>query len=377
MKENLSKTLFLTLEYPPARGGVSRYYGEIVSRWPGAIEVVSEKSQLFWWLWPKWLPLLWRMSRRIKKEGVEMVWVGQVLPLGYAALWLKKRYKVPYAVFTHGMDILLPQASWWKNRWLKRILRQAAIVVANSEFTKNELLKLGVPDDKIVIVYPCVSRSLKPEAQTSEQKDGKIILSVGRLVKRKGFDKVIKIMPRLLKRIPDLKYVIVGNGPELQNLELSRRERDPAVAGEIGNCPPKADAPLAQKLQNTVSILTDVSDSELIQQYERSNVFVMPCEQLGGDVEGFGMVFLEAASYGLPVVVGRSGGALETVHHGYGGFVIDPNSEDELYQALLKILTDSDFAARMGKYGQEWVRRNFIWEKEITKLKERLTRLIR
>ena len=81
-----------------------------------------------------------------------MIWVGQALPLGYVALWLKKRYNVPYAVFTHGMDILLPQVSWWKNGWLKRVLNQAAVVVANSEFTKNKLLKLGVPDEKIVII---------------------------------------------------------------------------------------------------------------------------------------------------------------------------------------------------------------------------------
>ena len=350
MTEKLPKTLLLTLEYPPARGGVARYYSGLVNCWPEPITVVSERSELFWWLWPKWLPLLWRIGKRVKKEGFEMIWVGQVLPLGYAALWLKKRYNVSYTVFTHGMDILLPQVSWWKNRWLKCILNQAAVVVANSEFTKEELLKLGVPEDKIVIVYPCLSLGMEHEAQ-SIQSGEKIILSVGRLVKRKGFDKVIKTMPRLLKRIPDLKYVIIGFGPELNNWKL-----------EIENW----------KLQSVVSVLTDVSDTELVRWYRRASVFAMPCEQLGADVEGFGTVFLEAASCGLPVVVGRSGGAAEATQHGYGGFVIDPNSEDDLYQVLLKILTDNSFAARLGKYGQEWVKKNFQWDDEIKKLVEKI-----
>lgn len=351
MTEKLPKTLLLTLEYPPARGGVARYYDGLVNHWPEPVTVVSEKSELFWWLWPKWLPLLWRMAKRVKKEGFEMIWVGQVLPLGYAALWLKKRYKTPYAVFTHGMDILLPQASWWKKGWLKRILGQATVVVANSEFTKKELLKLGVSEEKIVIVYPCPSLPMEHETHNMEQSTERIILSVGRLVKRKGFDKVIKIMPRLLKRIPNLKYVIIGNGPELQSLESG------IMNYELGN---------------TVSILTEVDDSELIQWYQRANVFAMPCEQLGADVEGFGLVFLEAAGFGLPMVVGRSGGAPEATQHGYGGFVIDPNSEDELYQALLKILTDNSFAARLGKYGQGWVKKNFEWASEIEKLVEKI-----
>ncbi len=354
MTEKLPKTLLLTLEYPPTRGGVARYYSGLVNHWLEPITLVSEKSELFWWLWPKWLPLLWRIGKRVKKEGFEMVWVGQVLPLGYVALWLKKRYKTPYAVFTHGMDILLPQASWWKKGWLKRILGQAAVVVANSEFTKSELLKLGVPEEKIVIVYPCPSLNKEQGTKNKEQASEKIVLSVGRLVKRKGFEKVIEIMPRLLKRVPGLKYVVVGNGPEVTSYKLQ--------VTKLG-------------LDNNVLILTDVGDTDLIQWYQRANVFVMPCEQLGADVEGFGLVFLEAAGYGLPVVVGRSGGAPEATQHGYGGFVIDPSSEDDLYQALLKILTDNSFAARLGKYGQEWVKKNFQWNNEIKKLEEKLKEL--
>ncbi len=250
--------------------------------------------------------------------------------MGYPAWWLKKRQGIPYLVFTHGMDILLPQTSWWKKICLKIILQGAKTVVANSLFTKRELIKLGVKEVNIVVVYPCADwtkqQSLglnKKDMEKVAGKKDKVLLSVGRLVKRKSFDKVVKLMPRLLKRVPNLKYVIIGSGQELDNWKL-----------EIGNL----------KLENVVTILADVGDEELTKWYERSNVFVMPCEQLGGDVEGFGMVFLEAASYGLPVVAGRSGGAPETVHHGYGGFIVEPASTEELYQSLVRLLTDDAFA---------------------------------
>lgn len=352
------KMLFLTMDYPPERGGVARYYGEIVAQWGAGIEVLADRAKLFWRLWPKWYPAWSWLSREVKENPTEMVWVGQVLPLGYVAWWLKKQRGIPYLVFTHGMDILLPQSSWWKKMWLKIILRGAKIVVANSFFTKRELLKLGVKETNTVIVYPCADwtkqQSLgfnKKEIEKLVGKKDKVLLSVGRLVKRKGFDKVIKIMPRLLKRMPSLKYVIIGNGPEFQDCKL-----------EIENC----------ELSSSVIIRDNVDDAELMQWYQRSNALAMPCEQLGGDVEGFGLVFLEAASYGLPVVVGRSGGAPETVHHGYGGFVVEPDSTEELYQALVRLLTDDGFAHRLGTYGQIWSKKHFKWEKEIAKFKDAL-----
>lgn len=350
------KILFLTMDYPPDRGGVARYYGEIVAQWGAGLDVLADSTKLFWRLWPKWYPALNWLSREAKKNLTEMVWVGQVLPLGYPAWWLKKRQGIPYLVFTHGVDILLPQASWWKKMWLKIILQGAKTVVANSLFTKRELIKLGVKEENIVVVYPCADwtkqQSLglnKKDMEKVAGKKDKVLLSVGRLIKRKGFDRVIKIMPRLLKRVPKLKYVIIGNGSEYQNCKT-----------EIENL----------GLSGSVIIRDNVDDAELIQWYERSNVFVMPCEQLGGDVEGFGMVFLEAASYGLPVVAGRSGGALETVHHGYGGFIVEPDSTEELYQSLVRLLTDDTFAHRLGLYGQEWSKKHFKWEREIAKFKD-------
>ncbi|KKS12999.1 MAG: Glycosyl transferase group 1 [Candidatus Magasanikbacteria bacterium GW2011_GWA2_41_55] len=269
--KKLPKILLVTLEFPPQIGGVSRYYDGLVKHWSGEIKVLC--ANLKWPLWPHWLPLIWRTGQMIKKEKIEMLWVGQVLPVGYIALWFKKRKKIPYAVFTHGMDILVPQKLRRKRYLLKKILFNSELVVANSQFTRGELIKLGVEDSKIVVVYPCpmpyhrMSENSYCEERSDEailnideidaclpagrrlaRNDNKIILSVGRLVKRKGFDKVIEVMPRLLKRVPDLKYMIIGNGPEATALQTQIVESG---------------------LSDSIEILENISDEELQEWYNK------------------------------------------------------------------------------------------------------------
>ncbi|MEK7189353.1 MAG: glycosyltransferase family 4 protein [Patescibacteria group bacterium] len=348
--KKLPKILLVTLEFPPQIGGVSRYYDGLIKNWKEEIKVM--RANLKWPLWPHWLPLIWRVGKMVKKEKIAMLWVGQALPIGYIALWIKWRKKIPYVVFTHGMDILVPQTSRWKKYWLTKILSNTELVVANSQFTRGELLKLGVEKGRIVVVYPCptpVTLIGKEMADISSANTvEKIILSVCRLVKRKGLDKVIEVMPRLLKRAPDLKYVIIGNGPEKVALQTQITESG---------------------LSGSVNILANVSDEGLQEWYNKCTVFVLPCRQIGADVEGLGMVFLEASLAGKPIVVGNSGGAPETVHHGYSGFVVDAEEPEELYQSLLKILTDEPFAKRLGVYGRDWVGRKFQWEREVEKLK--------
>jgi len=332
---------------------VARYYENLVKFWNEPLFVLSQK--LLWPLWPKWLRAIWQTRRIIKKEGINLLWIGQVLPLGYIGLWFKKRRHIPFVVFCHGLDILAPQSSKWKKQWLIKILQEAKLIIANSEFTKGEIEKLGISDNKIIVIYPCGGLKMDQEVRMTNNDEEKVILSVGRLIKRKGFDKVIAIMPKILKRLPTAKYIIIGNGPEGLNLQSQISKLN---------------------LEEKVTILNDVTDAELSSWYASSNVFAMPCAQIGPNAEGFGMVFLEAASFGKPVVAGNSGGAPEAVHKGYSGYVVNPNSEDDLYQALLKLLTDENFAKRMGEYGKEWVRKNFRWEREVEKLKNKLCQLL-
>lgn len=334
----MSKFLLITIDYPPVQGGVARYYQNLVNHWPrrGEIEVLS-RGLLWRWIWPKWLPALWRVPRRIKRENIKILLVGQVLPFGYIAWLMKKIKKTPYLVFTHGLDILLPQTNKWKRRWLLKILSEAKLIVSNSEFTKNELNKLGLPEKKIEVIYPGVDRQLFAPLSSENVNSTPAfpyILSVGRLVKRKGFDRVIEVMPRVLRLVPQAKYVIAGQGPEKKYLLAKANE-----AGVVCQ----------------VIFLEDLADDKLIRLYQQCSVFVLPCRQLGPDAEGLGTVFLEAMACGKPVIAGRSGGAPEAVSHGYSGFLVDPDSADELAQTLIKLTTDQNFGERLGAYGREMV----------------------
>ena len=231
------KILLITMEWPPFRGGVGNYYFNLTQELakqgmelqvliPQAkLEIESQKPNLtvsvcpffYKFFWPKWLKLYFEIKKTVKKFKPDLIWVGQVLPVGEAVYLIKQRFKIPYFVSAHSLDILLPQKNFRKDKILKKILDKAEFITANSEFTKKELQNLENSDKKIEIIYPCPN--IKNNGLIKKQGNQKILLTVGRLVKRKGQGKVIEVMPKLLLDFPDLTYLIIGNGPEKINLE--------------------------------------------------------------------------------------------------------------------------------------------------------------
>ena len=372
----MKKVLIATIDFPPICGGVANYLAGLAENLPKDKVVVlapsadnTEEKQYkiyrkkliteIFFLWPKWLPLVYHLFKIIKKEKIETILVGQVLPVGTAVFFLNKILGIPYYVSCHGMDILMANETFRKRKLLNKILEQAKGVIANSEFTKNELIKLGVLSEKITIIYPCVKsvapaseESLKNISENYSLENKKIALTVGRLVERKGHSKVIEALPIVLEKIPEARYVIVGDGPERKRLEEKARDLN---------------------LENKVIFTGRVGDSELPAFYQLSDIFVTVSRQIGGDVEGFGIVYLEANQYGKPVVAGRSGGASEAVVEGFNGLLVDPGSPEDIAGAMIKLLTDNELALRLGKQGKERVEREFLWETGAKKLEELLT----
>ena len=353
------KILLITMEYPPDRGGVGNYYYNLVKNFGGDVEVKilkADKTSFYKLFWPRWLKLFWQVRRLVKDKKYDYLWAGQVLPVGTVAYLLNKFYGLPYFVSTHGLDVLLPQRSAKKKKLLKKILSQAKFITANSNFTKDKLIDLGLAAGKIEVIYPCGHlKAVKlPEEKISEARarlklrNKKIILSVGRLVARKGFDLMIKAMPHLLENYDDLVYLIVGNGPDKERL-----------AGLIGQ----------YNLKGKVYLLDDISDDFLPLFYQLADVFVMPCRQIEADVEGFGIVFLEAAAFGLPAVAGRSGGAGEAVMDTETGLLIDPRSQLELVGAITKLFQDNDFYRQLSKAALKHSA-GFDWTAQSARLKD-------
>ena len=354
------KILLITMEYPPDRGGVGNYYFNLVKNLQNhRVEVFkADVSSFYRLLWPRWLKLYFRLKRKLKQEKFDLIWAGQVLPIGIVAYLLKKSLNLPYFVSAHGMDIMLPQKNLRKEKLMMKALNEAKFITANSRFTKSQLVKLGLADEKIEVVYPgChISGRAGKEAVGKLRRElnltGKqVLLTVGRLVERKGQSSVIAALPRLLDDFPNLVYLIVGSGPCLGRLKLKAENLN---------------------LSDRVIFITGASDEDLPAYYCLADVFVMPARDISGDVEGFGIVYLEALSYGLPVVAGRSGGAPEAIVDQESGLLANPDNVSDLSQKIFELLKDKGKADELVRKGRGMIASEFNWPDQAAKLSQRL-----
>jgi phosphatidyl-myo-inositol dimannoside synthase len=267
-------------------------------------------------------------------------------PLG---LWLRRWFRLPFVVYAHGNEVL--NAIQVNGNKLRVALQQADRVLAVSHFTSSLVQKAGVSPDRIEIVHPgcdsdhfrplCPRMDLRQKLLGDRYKD-QVILTVGSLVARKGHDMVIRALPRLRQTVPDVVYLIFGQGSyraELEELALALGVRDRVIfAGRA----PAEDLP-------------DI--------YALTDIFVMPSrEQVEAcDVEGFGLVFLEASACAKPVVGGRSGGIPDAIAEGVTGSLVNPHDAEDIAHSLAQLLTNKDLANRLGQQGRSWVVKDFGW----------------
>jgi phosphatidylinositol alpha-1,6-mannosyltransferase len=316
---------------------------------PNTIHRVALKRYRF--LRPESLAMYARLFIRLLQLAVrcrfDSVHAGRVLPEGLVAWPVARLLRVPLIIYAHGEEITTWR-QWAKLRAMRFTFRRAAIVIANSEFTRNELIKLGVDAKRIEMIHPGVDvERFKPASPSSEllRKIGmnagqSLVLSVGRLSRRKGFDNVIRALPTVIAAGCDVHYALIGIGEDREHLE--RLARDESVA-------------------ERVHFLGHVSMDELAPWYNSAQVFAMPNREIDGDNEGFGMVFLEAAACGLAVVAGAAGGTAGAVVHGSTGLRVDGTSLPAIAEALIRLTKDRDLARRLGAKGAERARAEFSW----------------
>ena len=289
-----------------------------------------------------------------RQYGVKQIHVARVLPDGLVALLVRWLTQVPYLLYAHGEEIQTHLTSR-KFSWLMpKIYNGAAAVIANSTNTKQILENIGIHSDKIHIITPGVSGKLfnisehagDSIRQRHKLNNGPVLLTVGRLQRRKGQDMVIKALSKILKVFPNAKYLIVGSGNDeafLQNLVY-----------ECG-------------VADNVIFAGEVSDNELAAYYAACDIFVMPNRQIGEDIEGFGIVFLEASAMGKPVIGGKSGGTQDAILDGLTGFRVDGNQIEAVSVSIMTLLSDPIRAKRMGETGRRRVLKEFTWEQVFLK----------
>jgi phosphatidylinositol alpha-1,6-mannosyltransferase len=342
------------MSFPPQTGGVQTYLFEVFRRIGTAHELtvvtpvaVRHDNSNLRIVQPEPANLLgyWRALHGLRPDYIVS---GHAHPQLLLAAALYRRAQ--FLTVAHGNDYLAAQVRWHR-RLFNRMLARAQPLVTTTRYNAKRLKALGV--EQVAIVLPGTDPERFRPGDWSKDR-ARTLLTVGRLIPRKGIDTVIRSLPELLQTFPDLVYWIAGEGPDRQRLEALVAER---------------------QLENTVRFLGRVSDADLPDLYRRAGIFVMPVreEADGTSVEGFGIVYLEAAASGLPVVAGDSGGAAEAVKGGETGMVVTPSPE-AVTKALSHLLGDDAKCRQLGVAGRRWVEDNMNWDRAAQQLLEVLAR---
>ncbi len=299
----------------------------------------------------------WRLGTEIKqlaKHGKTIVHCGRALPEGLGAMLGRKRDGPPYACWAHGEDIALAMTSREMAMWTRKISGESIGMFASSEFAAAMLRAIGAPESRIDVITPGVDTEVfTPESdgsgfRTRYAPNGEpLLLSIGRLQRRKGFDLGIKAIAVLKTTMPDVRYIIVGGGEDEEYLR--------ALVDECG-------------VRENVTVVGQVPFCDLPKYYAACDFFVHPNRIEGGDVEGFGIVFLEAAATAKAAIGGDSGGVSEAVLHEKTGLLVSGEDVEELTEAMRKLIEDRAYCEELGRNGRQRVLDELTWDRAAEKM---------
>ncbi len=380
-------TLLVSEIFPPKIGGSGRWFWELYTRLPrdryaiaagsdrdaacvdDSTDLAVDRIPLSFptrFLRPSSCGPYWEaaqaLTRSVRERRVRWLHAARCVPEGLLAAAVAEWCGIRYACYAHGEEVNLsnrePVPPWHERRvygsrelgWIvSTVLRNASYMIANSDNTASILTdRWGLPETQVQRVHPGVDTArFSPRDRDSAVRerlgwgDRPVLLTVGRLQRRKGHDTVIAALPELLRAVPDALYAIVGGGEELDRLrELSRT---------LG-------------VEDAVSFLGEIGDDELVDCYRQCDLFVLANREIDGDIEGFGLVLLEAQACGRPVVAGDSGGTRETLDPGTTGFLVDCGGPAELASLLSEQLADRNRLDGMGAAARRWVESYFDWD---------------
>ncbi|MGC5362459.1 glycosyltransferase family 4 protein [Streptomyces sp. DT24] len=380
----MDKTLIVTNDFPPRPGGIQAFLHNmalrldpdrlvvLASTWKRGREgaeataafdaeqpftVVRDRTTM---LLPT--PAVTRRAVRLLREHeCSSVWFGAAAPLGLMAPALRRAGARRIVATTHGHE-----AGWAQlpgsRQLLRRIGEGTDTLTFLGEYTRSRIAEALTPGAaaRMTQLPPGVDeKTFHPDSGGDLVRarlglsDRPVVVCVSRLVPRKGQDTLIRAMPAILARVPDTVLLIVGGGPYAR--DLGKLAADTGVA-------------------DSVRFTGPVPWSELPAHYGAGDVFAMPCRTRRGglDVEGLGIVYLEASATGLPVVAGDSGGAPDAVLDGETGWVVRGGSAEESADRISTLLTDPELRRRMGERGRAWVEEKWRWDLLAERLKSLL-----
>jgi phosphatidylinositol alpha-1,6-mannosyltransferase len=367
----LGKILCITNDFGPRAGGIETFVMGLIERAPKGsiivytsaqgdttsydqgwlrdfgVEVIRDPSEIL-------LPTP-RVIRSVKKviarDSIKQVFFGAAAPLGVMARALRRKGVVNIVALTHGHEV------WWAKLWpfssaISFIGNNVDHLTYLGEFTKSEIAKAlsTKASSRLIKIAPGIDTDhFAPDLGSIQLRrdlglvDKKVIVSVGRLVHRKGQDFLIQSLPAILEKHPTAHILMVGEGPYRKDLTKMVEQL---------------------KLSQAVTFIGRIQYKDLPRYICAGDIFAMPSRSrlAGLEVEGLGIVYLEASSCALPVVAGRSGGAPDAIDEGVTGFSVDGTSTAEISRAIIKLFDDPVKAKAMGVAGRSWIIEKWRWE---------------
>jgi phosphatidylinositol alpha-1,6-mannosyltransferase len=376
----VATTLFITNDFGPRAGGIETFVHGLIERLPRGsvivytsaqpesdkfdakwlsefgVEVVRDRSKIL-------LPtprVIKACQKLVKSRKLTRVAFGAAAPLGIMARSMRSAGAEKIVALTHGHEV------WWAkvppfSFAIKFMSKNIDAITYLGDYTRGEISKAISKNDvsKLVQIAPGIDVDHFVPTDSSELRaqlglaDKAVIISVGRLVHRKGQDKLISALPAIRAAVPNVHLVLVGVGPHQKFLE------NLVAKLNVADC---------------VTFIGRITYSELPKYICVGDIFAMPSRSrfFGLEVEGLGIVYLEASACGLPVVGGKSGGAPDAVLVGETGVVVDGTNASEIAEACIELLNNPELCALMGATGRAWIIENWRWEIWATKYAELL-----
>ena len=358
--------ILVSNDFPPKVGGIQNYLFELWSRLPltntkvittkfpgdkafdANLEFEVDRYSKILWPTPK---LAQYVNASIKEYKSDVVFIDPLLPTGLITPKLKGAQKIS---IIHGAEVTLPGRILPSRALIRKSVSDSDVILSAGNYAARELVRaIGRPINMVRIPPGVdIGRFSVPTADEKEQariklidelgisSDSRILISMSRIVPRKGFDIAIESLKGLEKNV---HLVIVGKGRDLKRLN--------AIVSKLG-------------LSDRVHFLGSVSHEKLVSVFHASELFLMLCRDRWHslEAEGFGIVFLEAQACGLPVIVGKSGGSSESLIDGKTGFLVDPKSIKDVRESITKILQDNELAKRFATAGRAFVEKEYSYD---------------
>jgi phosphatidylinositol alpha-1,6-mannosyltransferase len=372
------RSLLVAFDFPPIVSGIGTVFCNLWKLIPGQdnfilapkvkgyeeIDAKNKMNIIRYFCWGsssilRTAVLFFYIFRIVGRKKINLLLCSVPVSIGLLGLIFKKITGLPYYVFCYGGEYEKHKGNKLIFWLLNNVLNNADKIITNSEFTSAQVKRFGITEDKIYKVTPGVDTDIfRPGLEVSglikkfNLENKQVLLTVSRLVKRKGIDTVINALPLLVKDFPGIIYLVVGSGPEENYFKTMVREKS---------------------FERRVVFIGEVSDEDLPRFYNLCDVYVMPNRQTHDfdNIEGFGISFIEASACARPVIGGVSGGSADAVVEGESGFLIyPPDSVEKFTQCLSRLLKDKAYAREIGQKGRKMVEAKYKWEFSARKLEE-------